>query len=285
MSGSESAESPELVTAQFGLTVLGERIETSLSVPRGAVSPDGLLPLARGLTDRLVEIAVRVEEREGRSISCRAGCAACCRQLVPVTEAEARRLAQVIEAMPEPNRTRTRDRFQAARDAMEGIGMLNDLRDDESRSRLDAKDRLRIGARYFAQQIPCPFLDENESCGIYEERPIACRTHLVTSPAEECSRPEAKRVAGVHVPSAPHVSLAKACAPNQDGSGSGNGTPPWVALSLVDEWAEAHPEPSAPRPGPEALRDFIQAIARGSQQAAGVSHNDAIIPREPTDNA
>ena len=38
---------------------------------------------------------------------------------------------------------------------------------------------------YYAQSLPCPFL-EDEICSIYEFRPAACRELLVTSPQELC---------------------------------------------------------------------------------------------------
>jgi hypothetical protein len=43
----------------------------------------------------------------------------------------------------------------------------------------------RIAKKYFDQQVACPFL-ENESCGIYPDRPLVCREYHVTSPAERC---------------------------------------------------------------------------------------------------
>lgn len=36
---------------------------------------------------------------------------------------------------------------------------------------------------------PCVFLDGDERCTIYEDRPSVCGRHLVSSPPEECARP------------------------------------------------------------------------------------------------
>jgi Fe-S-cluster containining protein len=47
--------------------------------------------------------------------------------------------------------------------------------------------------------IACPFL-ENESCGIYPHRPLACREYLVTNPAANCSTPSAESIQIVPMP-------------------------------------------------------------------------------------
>jgi Fe-S-cluster containining protein len=39
---------------------------------------------------------------------------------------------------------------------------------------------------------PCVFLDGAERCTVYEDRPSVCGTHLVSSPAAQCSNPAAQ---------------------------------------------------------------------------------------------
>lgn len=39
---------------------------------------------------------------------------------------------------------------------------------------------------FFAKRHRCVFLNEENLCGIYNERPACCRLHLVTSPPEHC---------------------------------------------------------------------------------------------------
>src|SRR5438046_211035 len=75
-------------------------LEMQVALPPELVPLDRLLPLAQGLADGLVELGVAAEQSEGRLISCRAGCGACCRQLVPIAEVEARRIGRLVEELP-----------------------------------------------------------------------------------------------------------------------------------------------------------------------------------------
>lgn len=55
----------------------------------------------------------------------------------------------------------------------------------------DAADRMET-TRSVEYRRPCVFLDASERCTIYEDRPSVCGTHLVSSPAEQCARPDGK---------------------------------------------------------------------------------------------
>src|SRR5439155_26393738 len=165
----------------------GERVEGEIPVPTEPTAPRELLPVFRALADTIVEIAVRAVERRGQTVSCRAGCGACCRQLVPIAPLEARLLAELVESLPEPRRSAIEARFAAARERLAEAGLLDKIEHPE---RYPDADLHALGLEYFALGIACPFL-EDESCSIYEERPIACREYLVTSPAERCARPSA----------------------------------------------------------------------------------------------
>ena len=130
---------------------------------------------------------VKTAEKSGKSISCKAGCGACCRQLVPITPTEAYNLRDLIESLPEPRRSDIRARFAEARRKLDEAGLLEKLLHPET-----VGDELRaVGMEYFRLGIACPFL-EAESCSIYPDRPIACREYLVTSPAEGAA-PRRKR--------------------------------------------------------------------------------------------
>jgi hypothetical protein len=71
-------------------------LNTPLGLIRGRVSvntgPMGLVervPTALELTNMLVDRARKREEKEGKRISCQAGCGVCCRQMVPISAPEA----------------------------------------------------------------------------------------------------------------------------------------------------------------------------------------------------
>ena len=74
------------------------------------------------LEDRLVGMGVRSAQQEGRTVSCRAGCGACCRQPVPVSLPEAFLLYEVVAGQPLEQRERTLARFEAAKEVLQANG-------------------------------------------------------------------------------------------------------------------------------------------------------------------
>jgi Fe-S-cluster containining protein len=246
---------PELVTIEVDFAVSGQRIHGRIPVPRGPTKVRELLPAIRALAETVVGAGVKAVEARGERVSCRAGCGACCRQLVPITEVEARLLAELVETMPEPRRGVLRERFTAARDGLATAGLLEKLEHPE---RFPDRDLHELGLEYFEQGIACPFL-EDESCSIYAERPIACREYLVTSPAAHCARPSGETVRMVPLAGKASTALARL---DEDPKGR---FVPWVPLVLAPSWTEAHQAPPRLRPGPELLRDFFTRLAEPSR--------------------
>src|SRR5262249_22959818 len=132
---------------------------------------------------------------KGQPISCKAGCAACCRHLVLVSDIEARALADLIENMPEPRRSTVRARFAVTQQRMEQAGLAEPA---DNPADLPPERLIKLAYDYFKTWIDCPFL-ENEQCSIYTDRPLACRKVLVTSPAEFCVDPGDDRVTFLRV--------------------------------------------------------------------------------------
>jgi hypothetical protein len=61
---------------------------------------------------------------------------------------------------------------------------------------LSPDERGTLSLEYLALGIACPFL-EDESCSIHAERPLACRQHLVTSPARNYQKPTRESISRV----------------------------------------------------------------------------------------
>ena len=102
-------------------------------------------PTARARLDALFAkieaFFAAAQAREGEAITCRAGCADCCRRRFTVTGLE----AEVIR---------------------EGLAALPDARRDE----------LALRAREGDSEV-CAALDADGRCAIYAHRPVICRTH------------------------------------------------------------------------------------------------------------
>ena len=244
---------PELITARIALTIAGTKLEANVTVPTAPARLSAMLPLLQGITDAVIASVVKSVEAQGRKISCKAGCAACCRQMVPVSEVEARRLREVVEGLAEPARSRVKGRFQDALGRLEQAGLLDALRRFD---RLSTEERNQAGRTYFAQYVACPFL-EDESCSIYHDRPVGCRQYLVTSPPALCSNPMDNALGGVAMPVPLWPILARI---GEDPAEPEPGPLRWLPLVLAPEWADAHPDETAARPAPEWVRLFFERL-------------------------
>ena len=151
-----SETSRESVTATVALAGPEWELRTTMSIPKGPMRVGELLPLVQSFGDAVAASAAKVAEGQGKKVSCKKGCGACCRQLVPIAEVEARRLAELVGTVPEPRRTAIRARFAEAQRRLEAAGLLEKLRRPDQWSEGEG---MSIGMKYFQQGIPCPFLD------------------------------------------------------------------------------------------------------------------------------
>jgi len=170
------------------LNLEGHAGHVTAGIPDRSMSMLELLPVIQKFTGAVVQMAEQVAERKGKSISCCAGCSACCLQLVPISPLEAIHLVRVVDAMPEPKRSAIRKRFTEAVERLQQAGMLEQLEEAMDADNVDRAERQRIGDDYFRMKLPCPFLEEG-NCSVYADRPLICREYLVTSPAANCENP------------------------------------------------------------------------------------------------
>jgi Fe-S-cluster containining protein len=240
------------VTAKVSLNIAGEPISLNVTVPNRPVARKELLPVFHAITEAVVASAVKKAQSQGEEISCKAGCGACCRQLVPITQVEARRILEVIQQMAEPRQADVRSRFAEASLRLDQAGVLAELNKPDE---IPEQELQAFGLKYFHLGIACPFL-KDESCSIYADRPIACREYLVTSPAENCAQPSAKTVRLVKL--AGKVSNAVA---RLDHDSKASSTP-WVPLIVAPQWAEKHPSEPPPRPAPELVQELFRLLTK-----------------------
>jgi len=231
------------LTVELGLP--GGIVEVGMEVPTGEVPMQALLPALRTTADAFVAYASQRSAAAGRPVSCAMGCGACCRQLVPLAEAEARRLAALVEELPEPRRSAVKERFARAVARVEGAGLLPAL---EGRAGELADRNVETGLSYFSLGIACPFLEE-ESCSIYEERPIACREYLVSSPPAACAAPSGDTIRSVPLPTRVWAAMAR-----EEKGMPGAGPAPCIPLVVALRWSAVQVEPEPVRPGPDLLR-------------------------------
>lgn len=247
-------QNEEWLSGEVPLSMAGKTVMLRVVAPASVVPPRRALSVFQRITDAVVSIATKQLEESGKTLSCRVRCGACCRELVPIAAMEAFHLRDLIEEMPDARKASVRDRFAAATEKLEAAGLLEDVR----RAReLAIEDRQRLGDDYRRLQIACPFLEE-ESCSIYQMRPLACREHLVTSPAENCAGPK-DNIEGVSLP------VKVSAVVSSLGSEPPNISHEWIPLILALEWTETHEEDSPTRTGPEWVDEVIERISSASQ--------------------
>jgi Fe-S-cluster containining protein len=221
---------------EVALNTPAGRLTTAIDVPTGFIPITAIVPVTRRLGEEAAELEVQQAVEAGRTVSCRKGCAACCRMLVPLSAPEAFALSEYVEQLPPDRRTLLLNHLSDTTDRLIREGLWDRLNDVAETSKPVADEELDpINQSYYALRIPCPYL-ENELCSIYEARPAACRELLVTSPAELCQDL-------VHNPIVPLPVSMRISSILGLVWGTLTSTPPrLIPLPMALEWAEQHEE-------------------------------------------
>jgi Fe-S-cluster containining protein len=245
--------------AKVHLDVYGQTrvVDTKVRVGKDARLLD-LWSTARDISEELTRASLEQAAAKGKTISCKAGCGACCRQLVPISGLEATALLDVVAKMPKDRQTRVRTRFAAAVQAMEDAGLLDrdtpkgrgELRSHETEPKAQWDD---ISRRYWSLRIACPFL-EDESCSIYADRPMICREYHVTTPVAYCETLDG-RTRAIDWP----VRMSEVLATT---AGRVAGLPQHgIPFTLALEWAEEHGKTMrAPHDGERSFRVMMDVV-------------------------
>ena len=178
-----TAKKKNSVSVKLKLEIAGDPLDLETRVPETRTSAVELIPAFQAFTNQVVTHSIRQAEKSGKSISCKAGCGACCKQPVPVTLLEVEYLNRVVKKMPAQKQQQIRAIFVDHLKAVQEAGLLDKLQVIAS---LKSEERHQLAVDYFNLDLECPFL-ENQSCGIYKDRPLECREFLVTSDPRYCA--------------------------------------------------------------------------------------------------
>jgi Fe-S-cluster containining protein len=247
----------EIVPVEFTLAVGKGEISVTAAVPAGQTNLTRILPVLQALDDSFVANVAAATAEVGHPISCKAGCCACCSQLVTISIFEAEALALWIRSLPESIQHELAERFNQAFIKLSAAGLIDRLvqignQDGQSES----ESYRRVGLDYLYQRVPCPFLVD-ESCSIYPIRPLVCREYLVTSPPANCFDPGFLKVAAVQLPVQLFPTL------NQMGAEIERDTRGWIPLVFLFAWmkTDSHPGQFISGTGPEVLYEFVKRLA------------------------
>lgn len=238
------------------------QLTTAVEAPAGFVPVTAIVPLMRRLGEGVQALEEQRSIEAGQPISCRKGCAACCRMLVPVSPPEAFALAERIESLPAEQRQHVQRKVAAANEQLERAGLLEPLIALAETDRpLTDQEFEPLNRAYYELRLACPFLEE-EICSIYDERPAACRELLVTSPAELCQDL-------VNNPVRPlPVSVRIGTALGLLWSDLKGEAPRLIPLPLALDWADRHRTANRQRwRGPDLLDKALDKVWRLLDQA------------------
>lgn len=240
--------------ATFALPISGGFLNATANLPAGHTTLTQLLPVIQGLENAIVGKITAEAEQAGHPVSCKAGCGACCRQMVPVSLFEAEALAAWMNALPAERRAELEARFHRALLALRDAGVIEKIIDGHWVK--DGELTTQLAIDYFHAHVACPFL-ENESCGIHPIRPLSCREYLVTSPPTLCNDPSKNQIAGVQLP----IKLSRALYSfgqeiEQDRRG-------WIPLIFLLAWRKSGAKPGeyVSGSGEEVLKKFLERVA------------------------
>lgn len=183
------------LTATITVKISGEVVKLNISIPDKQTTQDVILPLFWQISQIEEDIAIKNIQQEGRQISCKAGCGACCSQFVPVTPIEVQNIDKYVSQLPKKQRQKIRKRFTKAIEIFKEKGLLERLLNFSSQN----ENLQEFGMAYFYLGIACPYLD-NGSCSIHQVRPLSCRKYLVTSPSSCCKKPTPENIKMVSIP-------------------------------------------------------------------------------------
>lgn len=231
----------------------GRSVAIELTVPSKPVKPQRMLPVFQGMSDLFVEMGEKAARAAGEKSSCRKGCAACCRQPIPLAEIETHRIAELVESMSDPQRTEIKKRFENAWHHFAEIGWFDRL---DTAAYASGEERQRLAAEYYYENVSCPFL-ENESCLIHENRPLVCREYLVTSPAEYCFTLSGEKIKLLSLPAKPSETVRQIT-----NSENLNRVVNFVPLVLALEWTKRYPDEFPENTGEQWMAKFFTSLTK-----------------------
>ena len=252
-----SPKPQETVSVEFAVGVGEGKFTATAIVPAGQTNLTQILPVIQSLENSLIEGVTAQLAETGQAVSCKAGCGACCRQIVPLSVFEAEALTAWIRSLPDSQQRQLAQRFHQALTKLATAGLIDRMVNEDWLAKTDSARQLALD--YLHQRVPCPFL-EDESCSIHPIRPLICREYLVTSPPEHCFDPAALQTVPVRLPL--YVSRVL----NAIGAELEHDARGWIPLVFLFAWmkADAHPGEAVAGPGPEVLYEFVKRLSKAA---------------------
>ena len=241
-------KSKKNIPANIDIKIASHTLHVSMSLPDRAVPLRELLPTIQQITHKIIDIAVLQSEANGKTVSCKKGCGACCRQLVPITKTESWHIAKLVAKLPKEKQKRIKQSFREARETLQNSSLWEQLSSTTS-----IENTREIGFDYFDLDINCPFLEDN-ACSIHPHRPLSCREFLATSNPAFCSAPREMKIESIDIPVRASNTLGRI---EDDEAATAF---EWIPLSLALNWGSTHDEPEK-QAATRWMEKFFQALS------------------------
>ena len=213
------------------IDVLDEPLCFQIGVKDRPVRLSDMVPAARSLLDKLIEIVTKNLEESGQTISCHKGCHYCCYYIVPVLPSEAFRIRDEILTMDSNQREQVLLNILNAIKCIKEYN-ISELVFDKITNGQDPVELLdSLSDWYKKLGFGCPFIID-KVCSIYEQRPLICRELLTLSPPDTCKVEASVTSQPVTLP----ISIAKALKVAADKME--NTTTGIILLALLIPWCE-----------------------------------------------
>jgi Fe-S-cluster containining protein len=258
-------QSPDTVSVDFTIGIGDGHFAVTAVVPAGQTNLTQILPVLQSLDDSFISGVTSQLSEDGRTVSCKAGCGACCRQMVPLSIFEAEALSAWIQTLPESRQQELARRFHEALLKLAGTGLIDRMVNEDWLAETESARKLALD--YLYQRVPCPFL-EDESCSIHPIRPLICREYLVTSPPEHCIDPATLKTAPVYLPlNFSRILYVIGAELEHDSRG-------WIPLLFLFAWMKsgAHPGEAVAGEGPQILYEFVKRIGQAQNPKGATGH-------------
>lgn len=270
--GTAISDNGHMDLIEVKLDIFGKSLHICIGAENKLAKLSDLVPLARLLSTKIISITRQYITNNGDIIACRPCCSQCCRYLVPLTIPEAMRLTEEVTAMAQSERTFVDEScLLTARCILELTpkDFIEKFTKTESQTYSKLTD---ISDWYRQMNLPCPFL-LNGLCTIYEQRPIACREHLVIGSASNCKVNSINQAQPVQMP----ISILEALA--QLTNELEQTTIEVIILPFAVIWSRENPEYFKHTwPASQLVRRFINIITTRNR------HNNEPKPQK-TDNS
>ena len=142
------------------------------------------LKLSKWISQEIKEVERQIdliEEEFDVKCTCEQGCSACCRQLIALSMSECLAIKPNIENLSTDEKEKLKNKVLEQCEILEKSGITNS-------AIAVARNEKILQEQYFKLSAPCVFLDEENSCMIYDVRPSLCWSYRNYGDREACEK-------------------------------------------------------------------------------------------------